>query len=146
MTRPVPELTLVSRRHLRSLNSWMHNVPTLVKGKDRCTLQMHVTDAAKLGVANGDVVTLSSEAGEIAVPLEVNNDIRPGVVSMPHGWGHNDPHARLQVAQTHPGSNTNILSPGKMVDAISGNAVLNGIPVIVGKPDTLPTDVEEAIA
>ena len=136
MARPVPKLTLVSRRHLRSLNSWMHNIPALVKGKPRCTLQMHGTDAAQRGLADGETVRLSSAAGEIAVPLEIHADIRPGVVTMPHGWGHNDPQTRLNVARAYPGSNTNILSPGELVDAISGNAVLNGIPVTVSKLQT----------
>ncbi len=134
-------LVLVSRRHLRSLNSWMHNIDTLVKGKERCTLQMHSTDAATHGLVNGEMVALSSVAGEIVVPLETNDDIRPGVVSMPHGWGHGDPQTRLGVAQAHAGSNTNILSPGTMVDVISGNAVLNGIPVRVTKAD-LPSGNE----
>src|SRR5699024_2473581 len=114
-----PSLVLVSRRHLRSLNSWMHNIDTLVKGKDRCTLQMHSIDAATHGLANGDLVALTSASGEIHVPLEIDDDIRPGVVSMPHGWGHRDPHSQIAIAQAHAGANTNILSPGTMVDVIS---------------------------
>src|SRR3546814_4921692 len=92
---------------------------------------MHSADATRHGLAVGDTVALSSTAGEIHVPLEIDDDIRPGVVSMPHGWGHSDPHSRLTVAKAHAGTNTNILSPGTMVDSISGNAVLNGIPVQV---------------
>lgn len=128
-------LLLVSRRHLRSLNSWMHNIDTLVKGKDRCTLQMHSADAATHGLTNGDLVALSSASGEILVPMEIDDDIRPGVVSMPHGWGHSDPQTQLTVARAHAGTNTNVLSPGHLVDVISGNAVLNGIPVQVRKVD-----------
>lgn len=126
-------LVLVSRRHLRSMNSWMHNVDTLVKGKDRCTLQMHSTDAQARGLTGGDLVTVTSASGTIDVALEIDDDIRPGVVSMPHGWGHTDPHTQTAVARAHPGANTNVLSPGTLVDAISGNAVLNGIPVEVRK-------------
>ena len=128
---PPPPLVLVSRRHLRSMNSWMHNVPTLVSGKDRCTLAMHSTDAAARGLGAGAQVRVRSAAGEVTVPLELDDNIRPGVVSMPHGWGHDAPGSRLSVAQTRPGSNFNILSPGTLVDAPSGNAVLNGIPVRV---------------
>lgn len=131
LTADDSSLLLVSRRHLRSLNSWMHNIDTLVKGKERCTLQMHSADAAAHGLADGDFVTLTSASGEIQVPLEVDDNIRRGVVSMPHGWGHSDPQTRLLIARAHAGSNSNVLSPGPLVDAISGNAVLNGIPVQV---------------
>ena len=141
-----PSLVLVSRRHLRSLNSWMHNIDTLVKGKDRCTLQMHSVDAATHGLANGDLVALTSASGEIHVPLEIDDDIRPGVVSMPHGWGHRDPQTQIAIAQAHAGANTNILSPGTMVDVISGNAVLNGIPVQVRKADRQPRETIGATA
>ncbi|MES2176063.1 MAG: molybdopterin dinucleotide binding domain-containing protein, partial [Pseudomonadota bacterium] len=141
-----PSLVLVSRRHLRSLNSWMHNIDTLVKGKDRCTLQMHSIDAAAHGLVNGDLVALTSASGEIHVPLEIDDDIRPGVVSMPHGWGHRDPQTQIAIAQAHAGANTNILSPGTMVDVISGNAVLNGIPVQVRKADRQPRETIGATA
>lgn len=141
-----PSLVLVSRRHLRSLNSWMHNIDTLVKGKDRCTLQMHSIDAAAHGLVNGDMVALTSASGEIHVPLEIDDDIRPGVVSMPHGWGHRDPQTQIAIAQAHAGANTNILSPGTMVDVISGNAVLNGIPVQVRKADLQPRETIGATA
>lgn len=139
-------LVLVSRRHLRSMNSWMHNVPSLVNGKARCTLQMHGLDAEARGLATGDLVAVSSAAGTIEVPVEVDDNIRPGVVSMPHGWGHADPNAQLAVARAHPGANTNILSPGTLVDAISGNAVLNGIPVDVRKRRTARVPSMEDIA
>lgn len=128
-----PALMLVSRRHLRSMNSWMHNVDTLVKGKDRCTLQMHSADAQVRGLNGGDLVAVTSASGTIEVALEIDDDIRPGVVSMPHGWGHVDSQTQMAVARAHPGANTNVLSPGTLVDAISGNAVLNGIPVEVRK-------------
>jgi anaerobic selenocysteine-containing dehydrogenase len=133
LTNERAPLVLVSRRHLRSLNSWMHNVDTLVKGKDRCTLKMHSVDAEARSLIAGERVRVTSSSGEICVPLEIDDDIRHGVVSMPHGWGHRDPNTRLAVAKAHPGTNSNVLSPGTMVDAISGNAVLNGIPVEVAR-------------
>src|SRR3546814_15449531 len=118
MAAEAPPLRRVSRRHLRSLNSWMHNVDTLVTGRDRCTLQMHSADATRHGLAVGDTVALSSTAGEIHVPLEIDDDIRPGVVSMQHVWGHSDPHSRLKVAKAHAGTNNNIISTGTIVDPI----------------------------
>lgn len=124
-------LVLVSRRHLRSLNSWMHNVDTLVRGKERCTLQLHSQDARRLGIASGDLVEVASASGAVRVAAEVTDDIRPGVVSLPHGWGHGAPGTRTLVAAEHAGVNINLLSPGPLVDAASGNAVLNGIPVDV---------------
>ncbi|WP_406815714.1 molybdopterin-dependent oxidoreductase [Mycobacterium sp. M23085] len=131
MERPAEPLVLVSRRHLRSNNSWLHNVPALMKGKDRCTLLIHPDDAARCGVTDGDIVTVKSEAGEIAVPVEVTESIRPGVVSMPHGWGHGKPGTRMSVANSSPGANTNVLSPPTFIDEPSGNGVLNGIPVTI---------------
>ena len=129
MAEPVPDWVLVSRRQLRSLNSWMHNVDTLVRGKERCTLQLHVDDAARLGIAAGDLVEVRSASGVVQAPAEPVADIRPGVVCLPHGWGHGLPGTRLQTAAAHPGVNINLLSPGPLVDEASGNAVLNGIPV-----------------
>jgi anaerobic selenocysteine-containing dehydrogenase len=129
--RPADELVLVSRRHLRSNNSWMHNVPSLMKGRNRCTLLMHPDDARRRGIAEDDVVTVKSEAGQIEVPLEVTDAIKPGVVSMPHGWGHGKPGTRMSVANGSPGANTNVLSPPTFIDEPSGNGALNGIPVTV---------------
>ena len=131
LDRPPEELVLVSRRHLRSNNSWMHNVPVLVKGKDRCTLLLHPDDAARYGIVDGRLAKVSSEAGSLVVTAEVTDAIKPGVVSLPHGWGHDRPGTRLSVANEHAGVNTNVLSPGEFVDALSGNAAVNGIPVTV---------------
>ncbi|MGB6206562.1 molybdopterin-dependent oxidoreductase [Mycobacterium sp.] len=131
MERPAEPLVLVSRRHLRSNNTWMHNVPALMKGKDRCTLLIHPDDAARCGVADDDVVTVKSAAGEIKVPVEVTDAIKPGVVSMPHGWGHGKPGTRMSVANNSPGANTNALSPATFIDEPSGNGALNGIPVTI---------------
>jgi len=122
---------LVGRRHLRSNNSWMHNVNVLVKGKPRCTMHVHPDDAAALGLADGDPAVVRSRVGQITVPVEVTDGIRPGVVSIPHGWGHDLEGIRLGVAQEHAGVNSNVLSDPELFDPISGNAVLNGIPVQV---------------
>jgi anaerobic selenocysteine-containing dehydrogenase len=131
LERPAEPLVLVSRRHLRSNNTWLHNVPALMKGKDRCTLLIHPDDAARCGIADNDVVTVKSAAGEINVPVEVTDAIKPGVVSMPHGWGHGKPGTRMSVANGSPGANTNVLSPPTFIDEPSGNGALNGIPVTI---------------
>lgn len=127
---PVPELVLVGRRTLRSNNSWMHNLEVLVRGKDRCTLQIHPEDAARLGVTGGGKVRISSEVGSVAAPAEVTDAIMPGVVSLPHGWGHDADGSDMAVAGLHPGVNSNRLTPA-LLDPLSGNATLNGIPVVV---------------
>lgn len=131
LDRAPDELVLVSRRHLRSNNSWLHNVEPLMKGKDRCTLLMHDDDATKRGVASGDLVTVTSAGEQIEVPVEVTDAIKPGVVSMPHGWGHGKAGTRMTIANGSPGVNTNILSPPTFIDEPSGNGALNGIPVTV---------------
>jgi anaerobic selenocysteine-containing dehydrogenase len=131
MERPAEPLVLVSRRHLRSNNTWMHNVPALMKGRDRCTLLIHPDDAARCGVTDDDVVTVKSAAGEIKVPVEITSAIKPGVVSMPHGWGHGKSGTRMSVANNSPGANTNALSPPTFIDEPSGNGALNGIPVTI---------------
>ena len=92
---------------------------------------MHPDDAARAGVADGERAVVRSKAGEIVVPVEVSDEMMPGVVSLPHGWGHDKPGARLAVAARHAGVCNNVLAPGELVDAPSGNAVVNGIPVEV---------------
>jgi len=124
-------LRLVGRRHLRSNNSWMHNLPVLVKGKPRCTLQLHPENAADLGLADGDAAIVRSRVGEVTAPVEVTDTVMPGVVSLPHGWGHGKPGARMGVAGEHAGVNSNVLTDPSIIDPLSGNAVLNGIPVEV---------------
>jgi anaerobic selenocysteine-containing dehydrogenase len=124
-------IVLIGRRELRSNNSWMHNLNVLVKGKERCTMHIHPDDAARLGLADGGNARVRSRVGEVDVPVEVTDAIMPGVVSIPHGWGHDAAGARLSVAATHPGTNSNVLADEDVVEAVSGNAVLNGIPVEV---------------
>jgi anaerobic selenocysteine-containing dehydrogenase len=131
LDRPPDDLVLVSRRHLRSNNSWLHNVGALMKGKDRCTLLMHDDDAKQREVQTGDLVTVTSSGGHIEVPVEVTDAIMRGVVSMPHGWGHGKDGTRMAIANGSPGVNTNVLSPPTFIDEPSGNGALNGIPVTV---------------
>jgi anaerobic selenocysteine-containing dehydrogenase len=124
-------LVLIGRRQLRSNNSWMHNLPHLVRGKDRCTMQVNPADAERLGLIEGATAAVSSRTGSIVVPVEVTDSIMEGVVSIPHGWGHDADGARLSVAASTPGVNSNLLADDLLVDELSGNAVLNGIPVAV---------------
>ncbi|HSL58622.1 MAG TPA: molybdopterin-dependent oxidoreductase [Acidimicrobiales bacterium] len=130
-TDPDDRLVLVGRRDLRSNNSWMHNVTVLVKGRPRCTLHVHPDDAERLGLVGGGSARITSRVGEVVAPVEVTDAIRPGVVSLPHGWGHDLPGVRLGVAAEHAGVNSNVLADDEAIDPISGNAVLNGIPVTV---------------
>ena len=120
---------LVGRRHVRSNNSWMHNIEVLVKGKPRCTLQLNPLDAATLGVSNGQSVRVKSRVGEVVAPVEVTDDIRRGVVSLPHGWGHSLPGTKLGIAGEYAGVNSNVLTDEDLYDPISGTSALNGIPV-----------------
>ncbi len=124
-------LVLVGRRDLRSNNSWMHNVEVLVKGKPRCTLHVHPDDAARLDLVDGGLARVRSRVGEVDIPVEVTDGIMPGVVSIPHGWGHDVEGADQAVAARYAGVNSNLLADGALVDPLSGNAVLNGIPVTV---------------
>jgi anaerobic selenocysteine-containing dehydrogenase len=130
---------LVGRRHLRSNNSWMHNLPLLVRGPDRCTLHVHPDDAAALGLVDGGLAAVRSAAGVVEAPVEVTEDVMRGVVSLPHGWGHDGAGIRLSVAREHAGVNSNVLTDETMVDPLSGNAVLNGIPVELA-PVAAPAD------
>ncbi len=124
-------IVLVGRRHLRSNNSWMHNLNVLVKGKARCTLQVHPADAGRLGLADGDTARVTSRVGAVDAAVEVTEAIMPGVVSLPHGWGHAEPGVELRVAAEHAGVNSNLLTDEEAIDPLSGNGVLNGIPVTV---------------
>ena len=127
------ELVLIGRRQLRSNNSWMHNVNVLAKGRFRCTLLVHPDDAARLGVADGDHAEVRSRVGAVVAPVEVTDTMAPGVVSLPHGWGHDRPGAPFGVAGQRPGVNSNLLTDDVLLDPLSGNAVLNGIPVTVSR-------------
>ena len=129
-------MLLIGRRDLRSNNSWMHNLHVLTKGKERCTLHIHPNNAAHLKLVDGNMATVTSRTGSVEIPIEITDAIMPGVVSIPHGWGHSLPMTKTRVASEHAGVNTNILSDEVEVDPLSGNAVLNGIPVTVEKAIT----------
>jgi len=131
MNQPREELLLIGRREIRWSNSFMHNLPALVKGRDRCTLLVSEKDAERIGLEHGGRARVSSRVGSVVAPVEVTDDLMPGVVSLPHGWGHDDESARLRVANAHPGVNTNLLTDDRAYDAASGTAVLFGTPVRV---------------
>jgi anaerobic selenocysteine-containing dehydrogenase len=125
------ELVLIGRRQLRSNNSWCHNSARLVKGKPRCTLLMHPSDAAARGLATGDTAVLASKVGGVRVPVEISDEIMAGVVSLPHGWGHDREGTRLGVARTVPGASVNDVTSEDHFDALSGTAALSGLAVEV---------------
>lgn len=127
LSRSAGGFLLIGRRHLRSNNSWMHNLPALSGGSNQCTLQIHPDDAADLGLT--DVAIIKGPGGELLAPIEVTDVMRRGVVSLPHGWGHNRGGTGQQLASSHPGVNVNQLNDGTSLDRLSGTAVLNGIPV-----------------
>ena len=124
-------MVLIGRRHLRSNNSWMHNLRPLAKGRDRCTLLVNPGDAARLGLADGGRARVKSRVGELVAPVAVTDEMMPGVVSLPHGFGHDAPGAKLAVAEGIAGVNVNLLNDETRLDVLSGNAVLNGTPVEV---------------
>ncbi len=127
----VDGLLLVGRRHLRSNNSWMHNISVLVKGKPRCTLQMHPDDATRAGITDGGYARITSRVGSVDAVVEVTQDIRPRVVSLPHGWGHGVRGTKMRIAAERAGVNSNVLTDEDQMDPLSGTSVLNGIPVTV---------------
>ena len=125
------DLLLIGRRHLRSNNSWMHNSYRLVKGPKRCTLMMHPEDANGFKLNNSNEVKISSRTGDIVASLEITDEVMPGVVSLPHGWGHHRKGTKWQVAEAHAGVSCNDIMDEQLVDELTGNAVLNGVPVTV---------------
>ena len=124
------ELYLIGRRSLRTNNSWMHNSERLVKN-NLCTLLMHPDDAVQHKVRDKDTVTVESKVGKVSIPVEVTEDVMQGVVCIPHGWGHNRKNTRMQVANLHAGVSINDLTDDSQIDELTGNAVLNGVPVKV---------------
>jgi anaerobic selenocysteine-containing dehydrogenase len=125
------ELLLIGRRHLRSNNSWMHNSARLVKGRDRCTLLMHPETARDNGLSDGQQVTVESRVGAVSLALEITDGIRPGVVSIPHGYGHAREGVLLDVAAQHAGVSLNDLTDHALLDELTGNAAFSGVPVRV---------------
>ncbi|MFW9617130.1 molybdopterin-dependent oxidoreductase [Aquabacterium sp.] len=124
-------LRLIGRRDVRTNNSWMHNSERLVSGKNRCVLWMHPYDAQARQLQDGQSVAVSSRVGRIIVPLHVTTKIRTGVVSLPHGWGHNRAGVQLKVAQAHAGVSINDLTDDRAIDRLSGNATFSAVPVEV---------------
>ncbi|MBX3605010.1 MAG: molybdopterin-dependent oxidoreductase [Piscinibacter sp.] len=124
-------LLIVGRRDVRSNNSWMHNLPVLAKGPARCTLKIHPEDAARLGLADGALATIEAGGRSVQAPAQLDADMMPGVVCLPHGWGHDLPGAQLAVAAERPGANLNALLDEDSRDPLSGNAVLSGVAVAV---------------
>ncbi len=125
------ELLLIGRRQLRSCNSWMHNSRRLTKGRVRCTLLMHPEDAAARGIEDGATVRLATDEGEVAVEVAISDEMMPGVVSLPHGWGHDREGAKLSVASERPGASVNDVVPAALMDGLSGVSAFNGVPVRV---------------
>ena len=125
------QLVLIGRRHLRSNNSWLHNSRALVKGPTRCTLLMSPADAQARGLTTGAEVTLSSRVGAIRVPVEISAEMMEGVVSLPHGWGHDRPGVKMGVAAAHAGASLNDVTDEMALDKLSGNAAFSGLDVSV---------------
>jgi anaerobic selenocysteine-containing dehydrogenase len=124
-------LVLIGRRELLSNNSWMHNAPRLMKGKPRCTLRMNPRDAARPDLAGASRVSVRSAAGTVIADLEITDEMMPGVVSLPHGWGHHREGVRLRVASARPGVSINDVTDERLVDALTGNVAFSGVPVEV---------------
>lgn len=126
---PAPALQIIGRRDVRSNNSWMHNLPLLAKGPMRCTVLVHPADASRLGLQDGTMAQLRNGEHSIEAQVEISEDMMPGVVSLPHGWGHDLPGTQLGLAAQRPGVNLNALFDETRRDPLSGNAVLNGVAV-----------------
>ena len=138
LVRPVPELVIIGRRDVRSNNSWMHNLPVLAKGPFRCTALVHPLDAARLKLHDGAMAQIATAsmrgaqgARSVQAQVQISDEMMPGVVSLPHGWGHDLPGARLQLAAQRPGANLNALLDDQWRDPLSGNAVLGGIEITI---------------
>jgi anaerobic selenocysteine-containing dehydrogenase len=124
-------LLMVGRRDIRSKNAWMHNLNLLAKGKDRCTLLVHPADAEHIGLSSGGFARISTHVGQLKAPVQVSDEIMPGVVSLPHGWGHAIDDTRQRVANVHAGVNANAIIDESDIDVPSATTVLNGVPVRV---------------
>ena len=125
------ELILIGRRNVRDCNSWMHNFHRLIKGRDRCTLFMHPQDMASRGIETDAEVEVRSRVGAVRVKVVATEDIMPGVVSLPHGYGHGRAGTQMDIANEHAGVSVNDLTDEQLLDGLSGNAALNSVPVEV---------------
>ena len=124
-------LLLIGRRDLRTNNSWGHNSKTLITGKKRCNLLMNPEDAQRLGLSSDEQVRIKSRVGEVVTGLTISDEVMPGVVSLPHGWGHDREGVQLSVARENPGVSVNDLTDDQVVEPVIAQAVLNGVPVTV---------------
>ena len=131
LAKNVEDLVLIGRRHVRSNNSWLHNSRRLIKGPRRDRLMIHPEDAERFGIAEDGTVEISSRVGKLVTEAEITEEVMPGVVSLPHGWGHNVDGVRLETAREAGGVNTNVLTDDARLDGLTGNAALNGVPVSV---------------
>ena len=138
LQRPAPDMVVIGRRDVRTNNSWMHNLPTLAKGPFRCTALVHPADAERLGLSEGAMATLENAQGSLQAQVHISAEMMPGVVSLPHGWGHDLPGAQLSVAAQRPGVNLNALLDENLRDPLSGNAVLSGVEVRMRAVGTTP--------
>ncbi len=129
LAEPAPDLVIIGRRQIRSNNSWMHNLPILSKGPFRCTALVNPTDAAKRGIVDGSQARISANSRSIEVQVEISDEMMPGVVSLPHGWGHDVPGTGQHLASQRPGANLNALFDENWRDPLSGNSVLSGVPI-----------------
>ena len=129
--QPDDDMVIIGRRDVRSNNSWMHNLPTLARGPERCTLLLHPNDAQRLGLHDGVLAKIQRGDAQITAPVHVSDTVRPGVACLPHGWGHDQPGTRLGIASLRPGANLNALLDDRLTDPLSGNAVLSGLAVTV---------------
>ncbi len=125
------DFLLIGRRDPRTNNSWLHNSHRMVKGKNRCTVLIHPEDAEKISITDGDEVVVQSRVGKLNIIASITDEMMPGVISIPHGWGHENPNIELSIAKDHVGVNVNLLTDEKFIDQCSGNAALNGVPVAV---------------
>lgn len=125
------QLLLIGRRDVRSNNSWMHNSQRLVKGKNRCLAQINPKDARSLKLKSGDLIKVSTDYGAVRIECELTEDIMQGVISIPHGWGHDHEGTQLSVASKRPGVNVNVLLSDQFVDKLTGTSALSGMPVNV---------------
>jgi anaerobic selenocysteine-containing dehydrogenase len=138
LQRPAPDMVVIGRRDVRTNNSWMHNLPTLAKGPFRCTALVHPTDAERLGLIEGAMAHMENAQGGLQAQVHISNEMMPGVVSLPHGWGHDLPGAQLSVAAQRPGVNLNALLNENLRDPLSGNAVLSGVEVRMRAVESAP--------
>ena len=136
------QIVLIGRRHVRSNNSWLHNSQRLIKGKSRCTLMLHPDTAKAHHIEDGQKVKVTSRVGSVIIVAEVTDELMPGVVSIPHGFGHGRKGVQLKIAQAHAGVSVNDLTDDTLIDKLSGNAAVNGVPVTLQAVEGVEDNIE----